>query len=162
MPAPPAEEVRGANSWRPPILASLLFVTPSGPESAWVQELPSFIAPFSKDAFAKGVTGSLLLTEFHIAGVFEGEAERLAVLTEIIAAFPGHQQLQIVWAKPIADRRFAKLRVGYVGRSTFVARHIAPFFEPDTELLRDEHAERLVRLMEQFDRPDLGREAVGA
>ena len=144
------------------MLTTLLFVTPSGPESAWVQDLPSFIAPLSKKAFAEGVTGSLLLTEFHIAGLFEGEPERLAVLTEIIAAFPGHEQLQIVWAKPLANRRFAKLHLGYVGRSTFVARHIEVFFEYNTEVLRDDHAERLVRLMEEFDRHDLGREAVGA
>lgn len=133
------------------VLTSLLFVSPCTADSAWVGELPSLTEPISERPYSAEVTGALLFTEHHFAGLFEGHTERIAVLAEIIAAFPGHEQLRMVQVKQIATRRFPALSVGYAGTSSFVDRYLATVFEADSVALTELAAD-LVQLMFAFVR----------
>lgn len=92
------------------------------------------------------VTGALVFTEKHFAQYLEGPAEGVQALMDSIRRDPRHEDVRIIFDKPLHARRFPTWAMAYAGPSTFVAGHVLTLGEAGSP----KAAERLISLMRQF------------
>jgi hypothetical protein len=97
-----------------------------------------------------GVTGALVFTEKQFAQYLEGPADGVAALMDSIRRDPRHADVDVVFDKPLAARRFPTWAMAYAGPSTFVAGHVLSLAEAGSASRRAKAADRLISLMRQF------------
>ncbi len=105
-----------------------------------------------------GVTGALIFTEKRFAQYLEGPAAGVDALMASIAGDPRHRALDVVFRRPIEERRFATWALAYAGPSTFVSGHVLTLAEAKGEAARLKHADRLTDVMQQFVQAQLAEQ----
>jgi hypothetical protein len=96
------------------------------------------------------VTGALVFTERQFAQYLEGPAEGVHRLMDSIRRDPRHNDVRIIFDKPLQARRFPTWAMAYAGPSTFVAGHVLTLADADSPSREAKAAERLIALMRQF------------
>ncbi len=107
---------------------------------------------------AQGVTGALVFTEKRFAQYLEGPAESVDALMDSIARDPRHRELDVVFRRPLDQRRFPTWGLAYAGPSTFVSGHVLTLAETQGEAARLKFADRLIEMMQQFVQAQLAEQ----
>lgn len=96
------------------------------------------------------VTGALVFTEKRFSQYIEGPASGVDALIASISRDPRHRDVDVIFRKPIPQRRFGTWQLAYAGPSTFVAGHVLAVAEANTPAARTKYADRLIDTMSQF------------
>ncbi len=104
------------------------------------------------------VTGALVFTERRFAQYLEGPVQGVDELMASIGRDPRHRNVDVIFRRPLARRRFATWALAYAGPSTFVAGHVLAVADAPSEAARSKYADRLIETMSQFVQAQLAEQ----
>ena len=122
------------------------------PEDDFDKEVQSILATARSNNPANGVTGALLFSMGFFAQVLEGPVDAVEDLFEIIQLDERHDQVRVLYYRPVSVRAFSDWSMAYAGvvDSEALSEDLRQVFRASEELVTEEASNGVVAVLERL------------